>query len=165
MQVFSATSANITGKIPDFFDGDAFAGLTTLHLSYNYLEGGLPSSFSGSSIQSLWLNWQKSRSRLNETLDVLQNMTQLTELWLHGNSFSGHLPDFSGLQSLKVVNLTNNLLQGPTPSFDKSKMGLAGTISPDFSSFKSLQRLILANNNLNGTIPEESLHGFCSHFV
>ncbi|KAI3503758.1 hypothetical protein L1887_32207 [Cichorium endivia] len=144
MQVFSATSANITGKIPDFFGGDAFAGLTTLHLSYNYLEGGLPSSFSGSSIQSLWLNGQKSRSRLNGTLDVLQNMTQLTEAWLHGNSFSGPLPDFSGLnelqnlslrdnsltgpvpqsllglQSLKVVNLTNNLLQGPTPSFDKS---------------------------------------------
>ncbi|KAI3700105.1 hypothetical protein L2E82_44722 [Cichorium intybus] len=144
MQVFSATSANITGKIPDFFGGDAFAGLTTLHLSYNYLEGGLPSSFSGSSIQSLWLNGQNSRSRLNGTLNVLQNMTQLTEVWLHGNSFSGPLPDFSGLnelqnlslrdnsltgpvpqsllglQSLKVVNLTNNLLQGPTPSFDKS---------------------------------------------
>lgn len=144
LQVFSATSANITGKIPDFFGGDAFAGLTTLHLSFNYLEGGLPSSFSGSSIQSLWLNGQNSRSKLNGTLDVLQNMTQLTDVWLHGNLLSGPLPDFSGLnelqnlslrdnsltgpvpqsllglQSLKVVNLTNNLLQGPTPSFDKS---------------------------------------------
>ncbi|KAL4568027.1 hypothetical protein LXL04_023627 [Taraxacum kok-saghyz] len=144
LQVFSATSANITGKIPDFLGGDALAGLTTLHLSFNYLEGGLPSSFSGSSIQTLWLNGQSSRSKLNGTLDVLQNMTQLTEAWLHGNLFSGPLPDFSGLnelqnlslrdnsltgpvpqsllklQSLKVVNLTNNLLQGPTPSFDKS---------------------------------------------
>ncbi|CAH1424049.1 unnamed protein product [Lactuca virosa] len=97
--VFSATSANITGKIPDFFGGDAFAGLTTLHLSFNYLEGGLPSSFSGSSIQSLWLNGQNSRSKLNGTLQVLQNMTQLTEVWLHGNLFSGPVPEFSGTNS------------------------------------------------------------------
>ncbi|KAD7117596.1 hypothetical protein E3N88_04864 [Mikania micrantha] len=144
LQVFSATSANITGKIPDFFGGDTFSGLTDLHLSFNCLEGGLPNSFSGSSIQSLWLNGQNSRSKLNGSLDVLQNMTQLKEVWLHGNLFSGPLPDLSGLnglqnlslrdnsltgpvpesliglQSLKVVNLTNNLLQGPTPSFDKS---------------------------------------------
>ncbi|KAI3699091.1 hypothetical protein L2E82_43124 [Cichorium intybus] len=46
MQFFSATSAIIIGKIPDFFGGDAFAGLATLHLSYNYLEGGLPSLLS-----------------------------------------------------------------------------------------------------------------------
>ncbi|KAJ0830244.1 putative protein kinase RLK-Pelle-LRR-IX family [Helianthus annuus] len=144
LQTFSATSANITGKIPDFFGGDTFSGLTTLHLSFNSLEGGLPDSFSGSSIQSLWLNGQNSRSRLNGSLDVLHNMTQLTEVWLHGNQFSGPIPDLSGLselqdlslrdnsltgvvpesltglQSLKVVNLTNNLLQGPTPSFGKS---------------------------------------------
>ncbi|KAJ9546971.1 hypothetical protein OSB04_019514 [Centaurea solstitialis] len=139
LQVFSATSANLTGNIPEFFD--AFAGLTTLHLSYNFLQGGLPASFSGSSIQSLWLNGQK----LNGTLAVLQNMTQLTEAWLQSNLFSGPLPsDFSGLnqlqnlsvrdnsltgpvpaslialQSLKVVNLTNNLFQGSQPKFDKS---------------------------------------------
>ncbi|KAJ0450329.1 putative protein kinase RLK-Pelle-LRR-IX family [Helianthus annuus] len=144
LQTFSATSANITGKIPDFFGGDTFSSLTTLHLSFNSLEGGLPDSFSGSSIQSLWLNGQNSRSRLNGSLDVLHNMTQLTEVWLHGNQFSGPIPDLSGLselqdlslrdnsltgvvpesltglQSLKVVNLTNNLLQGPTPSFGKS---------------------------------------------
>ncbi|GFZ00351.1 leucine-rich repeat protein kinase family protein [Actinidia rufa] len=142
LQAFSANSANITGKIPDFFA--EFASLTTLHLALNSLEGGLPSSFSGSSIQSLWLNGQHSDSNLNGSVSVIQNMTQLTEVWLHTNSFSGPLPDFSGLtglqnfsvrdngitgpvpgsfvglQSLKVVNLTNNLLQGMTPKFDSS---------------------------------------------
>ncbi|PSS13382.1 Receptor protein kinase [Actinidia chinensis var. chinensis] len=142
LQAFSANSANITGTIPDFFA--EFASLTTLHLALNSLEGGLPSSFSGSSIQSLWLNGQHSDSNLNGSISVIQNMTQLTEVWLHTNSFSGPLPDFSGLtglqnfsvrdngitgpvpgsfvglQSLKVVNLTNNLLQGMTPKFDSS---------------------------------------------
>ncbi|XP_028096244.1 receptor protein kinase TMK1-like [Camellia sinensis] len=68
-------------------------------------------------------------------------MTQLNQVWLHSNSFSGPLPELSGLTGLqnfsvrdnritslvpvslvnlpllKVVNLTNNLLQGPTPKF------------------------------------------------
>ncbi|MFS8029453.1 putative protein kinase RLK-Pelle-LRR-IX family [Helianthus anomalus] len=144
LQVFSATSANITGTIPDFFGGDFFSRLTTLHLDFNSLEGGLPDSFFGSSIQSLRLNGQNSRSKLNGTLDVIESMTQLTEVWLHGNMFTGTLPDFSGLnelqtfsvrdnsligpvpesltelRSLKVVNLTNNMFQGPKPSFGKS---------------------------------------------
>ncbi|MFS8029478.1 putative protein kinase RLK-Pelle-LRR-IX family [Helianthus anomalus] len=144
LQVFSATSANINGTIPDFFGRDFFSRLTTLHLDINSLEGGIPDSFFGSSIQSLRLNGQNSRSKLNGTLDVIESMTQLTEVWLHGNMFTGTLPDFSGLnelqtfsvrdnsligpvpesltelQSLKVVNLTNNMFQGPKPSFGKS---------------------------------------------
>ncbi|PSR91006.1 Receptor protein kinase [Actinidia chinensis var. chinensis] len=143
LQIFSANGANVTGKIPDFLG--ELAGLTALHLAFNYLEGGIPSSFSGSSIQSLWLNGQKSDSKLNGSISVVQNMTQLTEVWLQTNSFSGPLPpDFSGLtglqnfsvrdneitgpvpysllslQSLRVVNLTNNKLQGPTPKFGSS---------------------------------------------
>jgi hypothetical protein len=141
LKTFSATSANVSGKIPDFFGGENFAGLSSLRLSFNYLEGELPASFSGSSIQSLWLNGQQSTSKLTGGIAVLQNMTQLSQLWLHSNSFSGPLPDFSGLTqlqdfsirdnsftgpvpaslvaipSLKTVNLTNNLLQGPTPRF------------------------------------------------
>ncbi|XP_055815777.1 receptor protein kinase TMK1-like [Solanum dulcamara] len=142
LRTFSAISANITGKIPDFFGGDTFSSLTDLHLSFNNLEGPLPSSFSGSYIQTLWLNGLQSR--LNGSIDVVQNMTGLTQLWLHGNEFTGPLPDFSGLTqlqdcslrdnsftgpvpyslvnlpSLKVVNLTNNFLQGPTPKFPSS---------------------------------------------
>ncbi|MBA0590324.1 hypothetical protein Gorai_019037, partial [Gossypium raimondii] len=144
LQNFSANSANITGKIPDIFGSDAFPGLTILHLAFNSLEGELPSSFSGSSIQSLWVNGQLSNSKLNGTVAVLQNMTFLKEVWLHSNSFSGPLRDFSGLkdlqslslrdnsftgpvpvslmklESLKTVNLTNNLLQGPVPEFKDS---------------------------------------------
>ncbi|KAK1552217.1 hypothetical protein Q3G72_012554 [Acer saccharum] len=73
-------------------------------------------------------------------------MTSLSQLWLHGNLFTGPIPDLSGLGSLEdlsfrdnqltgivplslvnlpklgKVNLTNNLLQGPTPKFDNSKV-------------------------------------------
>ncbi|KAL3824262.1 hypothetical protein ACJIZ3_020291 [Penstemon smallii] len=144
LQMFSATSANISGPLPEFFGAETFSSLTNLHLAFNYLEGPLPSTLSGSSIQSLWLNGQMSSSRLNGSIAVLQNMTQLSVVWFHGNSFSGPLPDFTGLtqlqnlslrdngltgpvpeslvglKSLLVVNLTNNLLQGKTPKFSSS---------------------------------------------
>ncbi|KAE8654781.1 putative receptor protein kinase TMK1 [Hibiscus syriacus] len=138
---FSANSANITGKIPDIFGSDAFPSLNILHLAFNSLEGELPLSFAGSSIQSLWVNGQKSDSQLTGSIAVIQNMTILKEVWLQSNSFSGPIPDLSGLkalqtlslrdnsftgpvpvslmrlESLKTVNLTNNLLQGPVPVF------------------------------------------------
>ncbi|KAG6743277.1 hypothetical protein POTOM_054229 [Populus tomentosa] len=140
LQNFSANSANISGSIPGFFGPDSFPGLTILRLAFNDLEGELPASFSGSQVQSLWLNGQK----LSGGIDVIQNMTLLREAWLHSNGFSGPLPDFSGLkdleslslrdnsftglvpeslvnlESLKFVNLSNNLLQGPMPVFKSS---------------------------------------------
>ncbi|KAI8020435.1 Receptor protein kinase TMK1 [Camellia lanceoleosa] len=144
LQNFSANSANITGKIPDFLGPDGFPGLINLHLAFNYLEGELPKSFSGSLMESLWVNGQMSNGKLSGGIDVIQNMTMLREVWLHSNAFSGPLPDFSGfksleslsvrdnsftgpvpvslmnLGSLKIVNLTNNLLQGPMPMFNDS---------------------------------------------
>lgn len=138
---FSANGAHIIGTIPEFFNNDVFPVLQSLHLAMNSLEGELPGNFSRAPlITSLWLNGQK----LNGTIAVLQNMTGLTEIWLHGNQFTGPLPEFTrldGLQNLSlrdnqftgivpvslvnlttlsVVNLTNNLLQGPTPNFPSS---------------------------------------------
>ncbi|KAI7994291.1 Receptor protein kinase TMK1 [Camellia lanceoleosa] len=142
LKVFSANASNFSSKIPYFFG--TFARLTTLHLAFNNLHGVLPATFSSSSIQSLWLNKQQSTYKLHGSIDVIQNMTQLKEVWLDSNSFSGPMSDFSrlmGLESfrvrdnsitgqvpasildlpwLKVVSLTNNLLQGPTPKFNSS---------------------------------------------
>ncbi|KAJ4974849.1 hypothetical protein NE237_008023 [Protea cynaroides] len=142
LQNFSANSANLTGTIPDLNWGNNFPSLKNLHLAFNNLEGGLPASFAGSSIETLWLNGQANK--LKGSIQVIQNMTSLTEVWLHSNSFTGPLPDVSGLTnlwsfsvrdnqltgpvppslmslpSLKIVNLTNNLFQGPIPNFSSS---------------------------------------------
>ncbi|KAG2715232.1 hypothetical protein I3760_03G067500 [Carya illinoinensis] len=156
LQNFSANSANITGTIPEFLGADVFPGLTNLHLSFNNLEGGLPWSFAHSQIESLWLNGQGSEAKLNGNIDVMQNMTSLKDIWLHSNSFTGSLPDLSGLtelqslslrdnmftgpvpisfvnlKSLKVVNLTNNFLQGPMPKFSSE---VAVDMSKDSNRF------------------------------
>lgn len=141
LQTFEATNCSVTGNIPDL---SSLVSLTTLHLAFNYLEGELPASFSGSGIQELWINGQQGDTKLNGSIAVLANMTSLTSVWLHGNQFTGPIPDFSkvtglsdasfrdnsltgvvpdsfvNLPSLKTVNLTNNLLQGPAPKFPSS---------------------------------------------
>lgn len=161
LQNFSAQNASLIGQIPEFFGKDGLPGLITLILCFNQLVGGLPSSFAGSSIQKLWVNGQRSDSKLNGTLTVLQNMTSLQQIWVHGNSFSGPIPDFSNhdllfdvslrdndltgvvpqslmdLPRLQVVNLSNNYLQGRLPNFKPSvRVDMVGrnrfcTDSPD----------------------------------
>ncbi|PWA91295.1 transmembrane kinase 1 [Artemisia annua] len=140
LQNFSACNANITGQVPGFFGPDDFPGLVNLHLAINDMSGELPMSLAGSQVESFWVNGNK----LSGKIDVLQNMTFLKEVWLHSNLFSGQIPDLSGLKelevlsvrdnaltgvvplslmgldSLKSVNLTNNMLQGPMPKFKES---------------------------------------------
>ncbi|CAH1436923.1 unnamed protein product [Lactuca virosa] len=136
LQNFSAVSANITGKIPDFFGPDDFPGLVNLHLAFNELEGELPMSLSGSQLESLWVNGQK----LGGKIDVIQNMTFLKEIWLHSNSFSGPLPDFSGLKGLEVLNLRDNSFTGPVPV--------------SLTNLESLKSVVLTNNMLQGPMPK-----------
>ncbi|KAJ6766686.1 RECEPTOR PROTEIN KINASE TMK1 [Salix purpurea] len=135
LQNFSANSANISGSIPSFFGPDAFPGLTILRLAFNDLEGGLPASFSGSQVQSLWLNGQK----LSGGINVIQNMTFLREVWLHSNGFSGPLPDFSGLKDLESLSLRDNSLTGPVPE--------------SLVNLESLKVVNLSNNLLQGPMP------------
>ncbi|CAJ1936727.1 unnamed protein product [Sphenostylis stenocarpa] len=142
LQTFTAQSTGLSGTIPDFFGSDGpFAGLVVLALSDNFLEGALPASLSGSSIENLLVHGQNSNSKLNGTLAVLSNMKSLTQIWANGNAFTGPIPDLSkhdqlydvnlrdnqltgvvppslvALPRLKFVNLTNNLLQGSPPRF------------------------------------------------
>ncbi|KAK2376881.1 receptor protein kinase TMK1 [Trifolium repens] len=136
---FSANHANVKGKLPDFFSVDVFPSLTLLHLAFNNLEGVLPKSFSLLNVQSLWLNGQKSDAKLSGSVDVLQNMTSLSEVWLHDNRFSGPLPSFEGFESLKVLSLRDNSFTGIVPS--------------SLVSLKSLKVVNLTNNLFQGPMP------------
>lgn len=154
LQTFSANSANISGKVPSFLGPDEFPSLITLHLALNNLEGELPSSFSGSQIESLWLNGQN----LTGGVDVIQNMTNLEEVWLHSNRLSGPLPDFSGLKGLEILSLRDNAFTGPVPE--------------SLVNLESLKAINLTNNYLQGPAPKfpssvavdmaENTNSFCS---
>ena len=140
LTVFSANSAGLVGVILEFFGNDTFPSLTDLKVSFNSLEGNLPNSLSGSSIQNLWVNGQKSNNKLNGTLSVLQNMTSLKQIWVHGNSFTGPIPDLSNHDQLFDVSLRDNQLTGVVP--------------PSLTLLPSLTVVNLTNNYLQGSLPK-----------
>lgn len=134
---FSCSGCNIVGPLPDFVG--KFPSLASLRLSYNRLSGGIPSSFSDSMLQVLWLNDQDGDG-MTGSIDVIGSMVGLTTVWLHGNQFSGSIPDDIGrLSSLRDLNLNRNRLVGLIPA------SLANM---------NLQLLDLNNNMFMGPIPK-----------
>ncbi|CAB4263176.1 unnamed protein product [Prunus armeniaca] len=108
----TAVNANLYGSLPDIFD--SFPNLQILRLSYNNFSGALPKSFSGSGIQSLWLNNQQFG--LSGTIEVLSNMTQLNQL--RDNLLTGIVPaTLMSSTAIQNVSLDNNKLQGPLHVF------------------------------------------------
>ncbi|KAL1826759.1 hypothetical protein ACET3Z_005171 [Daucus carota] len=131
----SASNASIVGSIPDFFD--SFPSLQNLRLSYNNLSGPLPKSFGGSEIQNLWLNNQLMG--LSGTIDVLSNMSQLSQVWLQENRFTGQLPDLTKCDSLFDLQLRDNQLSGLVPH--------------SLTQLPNLVNISLQNNKLQGELP------------
>ncbi|KAG6766344.1 hypothetical protein POTOM_030421 [Populus tomentosa] len=75
----------------------------------------------------------------------INNLEQLTELWLDGNFLTGPIPGTSNLVNLKIVHLENNKLNGPLPKY--------------LGSLPKLQALYIQNNSFSGEIPSEFLTG------
>ncbi|KAK3008280.1 hypothetical protein RJ639_015348 [Escallonia herrerae] len=135
LRKFSASNSSIIGSMPDFFD--SFPNLQDLRLSYNNLTGPLPRSFANSEIQNLWLNNQFIG--LSGTIDVLSSMTQLSQVWLHQNAFTGRVPDLSNCTNIFDLQLRGNQFTGVLP--------------PTLMSLPKLINISLQNNKLQGPMP------------
>ncbi|XP_020233858.1 receptor protein kinase TMK1 [Cajanus cajan] len=133
----SCMSCNLAGPLPPFLG--SMNSLSFLKLSNNNLTGEIPPTLNGSALQVLWLNNQQGQG-LSGRIDVVATMVSLTSLWLHGNAFTGPIPEKIGdLSSLKDLDLNGNNLVGLLPS------GLADI---------KLDNLDLNNNHLMGPIPD-----------
>ncbi|KAL5848499.1 hypothetical protein ACOSQ4_006512 [Xanthoceras sorbifolium] len=128
-------NTNLMGPIPDIFD--SFASLQNVRLSYNNLTGPLPASFANSEIQNIWFHDQTMG--LSGRLDVLSGMTQLRQVWLHKNQFTGPIPDLSKCESLFDLSLRDNQLTGVVPE--------------SVISLPALVNVSLQNNKLQGPYP------------
>ncbi|KAJ9558932.1 hypothetical protein OSB04_013546 [Centaurea solstitialis] len=135
LQSFEASNANLIGSIPDFFAN--LPNLQDLRLSYNNLTGNLPNSLTGSDVQNLWLNNQ--RVGLSGSLEVISSMTQLSQVWLQANSFTGAIPDLSNCTILSDLQLRDNQLTGLVPE--------------SLVSLPKLANVTLQNNKLQGPLP------------
>ncbi|CAK8575723.1 unnamed protein product [Lathyrus sativus] len=133
----SLVSCNVVGPLPDFLG--TLSSLSNLRLSGNRISGEIPGSFGQSSLQALWLNNQQGGG-MTGSIDVIASMTFLTQVWLHGNKFTGTIPSNIGnLTSLRELNLNGNQLVG---------------LIPDSLANMELQKLQLDNNMFVGPIPK-----------
>ncbi|KAM7272565.1 hypothetical protein ACFE04_027228 [Oxalis oulophora] len=133
---FSCVNCNLIGSLPVFLA--SLQSLTALRLSYNRLSSEIPASFGESMLQILWLNNQLGDG-MNGTIKVIVKMDQLTELWLHGNQFTGKIPaDIGNLTNLQDLKLNGNQFVG---------------LIPDTLANMELKSLALDDNKLMGPIP------------
>ncbi|GMH12185.1 hypothetical protein Nepgr_014026 [Nepenthes gracilis] len=133
----SLINSNLVGPLPEFLS--TLPSLTVLKLSYNRLSGVIPKSLNESMIQILWLNDQAGGG-MTGPIDVISSMISLSQLWLHGNGFTGTIPEGIGaLSSLKDLNLNKNRLSG---------------VIPESMANMSLEKLDLSNNLFMGPIPQ-----------
>lgn len=137
LTTLSLGHCNLVGPLPEFLG--TLPSLTTLKLPYNRLSGEIPASFGQSLMQILWLNDQDGGG-MSGPMDVIGSMVSLTQLWLHGNQFTGTIPESIGdLTSLRDLNLNGNKLVG---------------LVPESLANMELQKLDLNNNHLMGPIPK-----------
>ncbi|KAK3205609.1 hypothetical protein Dsin_019655 [Dipteronia sinensis] len=139
LQTLSLMDCNLVGPLPDYLG--KLPALTDLKLSYNRLSGEIPASFGQSLMQILWLNNQDGGTGgMTGPIDVVAKMVNLNQLWLHGNQFTGTVPeDIGALSSLKQLNLNKNQLVG---------------LIPHSLANMELDLLDLNNNLLMGAIPQ-----------
>ncbi|KAL3616315.1 hypothetical protein CASFOL_039705 [Castilleja foliolosa] len=132
---FIASKSNVVGEIPDIFG--SLPNFNTLRLSSNNMTGQLPPSLADSGIQTLVLNNQASG--FTGPLYILESMTQLQSAWLHGNHYSGPIPDLSACVELTELMLRDNFLTGVVP-VSLTKLPKLSTVS-------------LQNNKFQGPMP------------
>ncbi|XP_047951822.1 putative leucine-rich repeat receptor-like serine/threonine-protein kinase At2g24130 isoform X1 [Salvia hispanica] len=175
---------NLSGRIPEelgnlaglcflFLNNNLFSGeippslgsctaLQALDLSYNQLTGNVPPELSGFHEMRRFMNL--SHNQLKGAMD-LSKLSSVEEIDLSSNYFSGNniFNMISSCLELKVLNLSNNSLQGHLPeslgdlksivAFDVSRNKLSGKIPVSLNKITTLTLLNLAFNNFDGTIP------------
>ncbi|CAL5324611.1 hypothetical protein CsSME_00003682 [Camellia sinensis var. sinensis] len=158
---FNLSSNSINGSIP--LSIYKASELQKLDLSNNLISGDLPELVGGlTSLEFLNL----ADNALAGTIPGnLTNLVNLTVVSLKNNYFSGSLP--TGLNSVEVLDLSSNLINGSLPSnfagnnlhyFNVSYNRLSGEIPSEFANKIPTNATIdLSFNNFTGEIPETSL--------
>lgn len=176
------SNASISGSIPDWF-WDLSFNLSLLNISFNQLQGQLPSSFQvtpfadidfssnlfeGSiplpSVPVELLDLSNNRFRGPIPQNISDVMPDLIFLSLSGNKLTGQIPDSIGnMSSLSVIDLSRNNLMGSIPSsmgkcsylkvLDLGNNNLSGEIPNSIGQLNQLQSLHLNDNLISGTLP------------
>ncbi|XP_035549627.1 probable leucine-rich repeat receptor-like serine/threonine-protein kinase At3g14840 isoform X2 [Juglans regia] len=156
---------NLPGTLPP--DLGKLPCLQVFDLSYNYLNGSIPSAWG--SLKQL-VNISVSGNRLTGPIPGdLAKIPTLTSLTVEYNQLSGNLPlELGSLSSLEVLLRSNNFT-GELPSsfanltsmteFRISDNQFSGQISSYIQNWKNLTKLYIQASGLKGPIPPLDLLG------
>ncbi|XP_060670881.1 receptor-like protein EIX2 [Ziziphus jujuba] len=149
------SDANISGSIPNWF-WEHSSSLLWLNVSYNLLEGRLPSplNLASNAVVDFSSNLFKGSIPLSAGKIYFLDVSK--------NKFSGIIPDnISG--SLVFLSISGNQINGEIPAsignnpglqvIDLSNNNLTGSIPSSFANCFYIKALDLSNNNLSGKIP------------
>ncbi|KAH6773087.1 hypothetical protein C2S52_004059 [Perilla frutescens var. hirtella] len=159
LRVISLTLPNskLLGNIPE--DLGFIPHLKTLDLSRNFFNGTLPNSlFNSSQLHSLDL----SSNAVSGSIPELSAVNTLNFVNLSENALIGNIPhSITTSRNLTVVSLRSNYLSGQIPTgiqslqvLDISSNLLNGTLPADFDG-RSLRYLNLSSNQLTGSVPPD----------
>ncbi|KAJ6314327.1 hypothetical protein OIU78_017905 [Salix suchowensis] len=120
------------------FSNGAICHVTSIVLKNQNLQGSLPPDLSRFPyLQEI----DFSRNYLNGTIPREWGATQMVNISLVGNRFTGPIPkEIGNIRTLVNLVLEDNLLGGSLP--------------PELGNLKTLERLLLSANNFSGTIPD-----------
>lgn len=163
LQYLSLHDNGISGTISDRIG--FLNNLRHLDISANLIEGTLPDTIQLlNKMVSLTTSGNKfNRQRLDET--YFTSMSELQDLSMKENQFSGSLPEnFAGLSKLRMLDLDRNDLIGTIPSqygmlekltiLQLNRNQLSGTVPSELSRLDKLQVLLLDGNDLFGNTKE-----------
>ncbi|XP_019190775.1 PREDICTED: receptor-like protein kinase 5 [Ipomoea nil] len=146
LQVLGLSGNELTGKLPANMS-TRFESLRELHARQNLMSGYLPPLLP-SSLEQLDLAINNFGSVFQDHTKGFGKASNLVKLDLSFNLITGPFPDLSDFVSLRVLNLSGNLIQG----------GLSETIG----KLSMLQVLNLGSNFLGGVISEAHFRNLTS---
>ncbi|MCB0281922.1 MAG: T9SS type A sorting domain-containing protein [Calditrichaeota bacterium] len=127
---------DLDGEIPASIGN--LDSLLYLYLDQNNLSGAIPAEITNCK------RLVSIRAGNNDftSLPDLSPLTNLYDIWIPGNEFSGPLPDFFySMTQLGTFNITSN-------NFD-------GELKPDIANWQNLSHFYFGGNKFSGSIPKE----------
>ena len=161
LKTLALSQGTMTGGVPDSLH--RLTVLETLHIDNVAISGTIPTNITTmTNLKRINLSY----NRLSGTIPSgFSSMTALEHLVLDYNRLEGSIPSVRNLTRMRILDLSNNKLEGQLPAgiWNLTKLlqlrlhgnALEGSIASDIGSLTELTGLRLDGNKLTGGIPTE----------